>query len=260
VLDGLSAGSWALPRSTGGTTASWQLETGATTSADMSFDQVPLVPSRISSSIIVSTLLTKQSSPDLERVVVSDMTDAIATAVDAAAINGTGVAPQPLGVMHYPVNASGVYAYGSRSANVTFGGPATWPAVLSFERILEQGLITNDGSFGYAVDPTVRDKWQQAVKITGTGYQFLWENVPGDSTYGYVNGRRSISSTQLGAGQVIFAKWSELILGSWLGIELVVDPYSHASSSEIKIVTNLLCAITLRYALAFSASADSGAQ
>jgi hypothetical protein len=59
---------------------------------------------------------------------------------------------------------------------------------------------------------------------------------------------------------VIFGKWSELILGSWLGIELTVDPYSHASSGEIKIVTNLLCAITLRYALAFCASADSGAQ
>jgi hypothetical protein len=259
VIDGLSAGSWALPRSVGGTTASWQLETGTVAAADMSFDQVPLVPSRISSSIIVSSLLTKQSSPDLEKLVVSDMSAAIATAVDAAAINGTGTAPQPRGIMAYPVNASGAFAYGSRSANVTFGGAATWPKVLAFELALEQGLITNDGSFGWAVDPTTRDRWQQAAKVA-TYPSFLWENMPGDSTFGYVNGRRAISSTQLAAGQVIFGKWSELILGSWLGIELTVDPFSRAASSEILITTNLLCGITLRYALAFCASSDSGAQ
>jgi hypothetical protein len=225
----------------------------------MAFDQVPLVPSRISSSIIVSSLLTKQSSPDLERLVVNDMTNAIATAVDAAAINGTGTAPQPRGIMGYSANPSGSYSYGSRSANAVFGGPASWSSVLSFEKILEQGLITNDGNLGYVVDPTVRDKWQQTAKVA-TYPEFLWENVPGDSTFGYVNGRRAISSTQLPVGQVIFGKWSELILGSWLGIELTVDPYSRASSSEIVIVTNLLCAIALRYALAFCVSADSGAQ
>ena len=30
--------------------------------------------------------------------------------------------------------------------------------MLAFEKILEQGLIVNDGSFGYATDPKVRDK------------------------------------------------------------------------------------------------------
>jgi hypothetical protein len=29
---------------------------------------------------------------------------------------------------------------------VTFGGAATWANVLAFEKILEQGLIVNDGS------------------------------------------------------------------------------------------------------------------
>jgi hypothetical protein len=88
-------------------------------------------------------------------------------AVDSAAINGTGTAPQPLGILHYPVNTAGPYTYASRSANVTFGDPATWPNVLAFEKILEQGLIVNDGSFGSAVDPTVRDKWQQTAKLAG---------------------------------------------------------------------------------------------
>ena len=108
-------------------------------------------------------------------------------------------------------------------ANVTFDGPATWPNVLAFEKILEQGLIVNDGSFGYATDPTVRDKWQQVAKLAGYP-SFLWENSGDDPTFGRVNGRRAISSTQLPAGQVIFGKWSEMLICSWVGLDILVGP------------------------------------
>jgi hypothetical protein len=154
---------------------------------------------------VVSGQLVYQSSPDIEDIVANDIASAIAVAVDNAAINGTGTAPQPLGIMKYPVNASGSFVYASRSANVTFGGVATWASVLAFEKILEQGLIQNDGSFGYATDPTVRDKWQQASKLGGYP-SFLWENSGDDPTFGRVNGRRAISSTQPPPGQVISGK------------------------------------------------------
>jgi hypothetical protein len=174
-------------------------------------------------------------------------------------LNGSGTAPQPLGILHYPVNASGSYTYASRSANVTFGGPASWASVLAFEKTLEQGLIQNDGTFGYAVDPTVRDKWQQVAKLTGYP-SFLWENLPDDPDFGRVNGRKAISSTQLAAGQVIFAKWSELLICTWLGVEVFVDPFSLATQAEVRVRVNLLADIGFRYALGFCASSDSGAQ
>jgi hypothetical protein len=131
--------------------------------------------------------------------------------------------------------------------------------VLAFEKNLELGLIQNDGSFGYAVDPTVRDKWRQTAKLTGYP-SFLWENLPDDPDFGRVNGRRAISSTQLSAGQVIFARWSELLIPTWLGVEILIDPYSLATAAEVRVRVNLWCDIGFRYALAFCASADSGAQ
>ena len=136
---------------------------------------------------------------------------------------------------------------------------STWPNVLLFEKILEQGLITNDGSFGRAVDPTVRDKWQQAPKVAGYP-SFLWENTDDDDTFGRVNGRRAISSTQLPAGQVILGKWSEMIIASWVGVEILVDPFTLASQAEIRVRSTLLADIAFRYPLAFCASSDSGAQ
>ena len=89
---------------------------------------------------------------------------------------------------------------------------------------------------------------------------FLWENLPDDPDFGRVNGRRAISSTLLPAGQVIFGKWSELLICTWLGVEIFVDPYSLATAAEVRVRVSLLADVAFRYALAFCASADSGAQ
>ena len=251
LIDGLvgsNLGNLKLPRATGTGGASWQPETGAAADADPSFDYISLIPKRITGSTVLSRQLILQSSPDIEAFVANDLATAIGVAVDGAALNGTGVTPQPLGILHYPVNASGTYTYASRSANVTFGGPASWASVLAFEKVLEQGLIQNDGTFGYAVDPNVRDKWQQTAKLTGYP-SFLWENLPDDVDFGRVNGRRAISSTQLPAGQVIFGKWSELLICTWLGVEISVDPYSLATQAEVRVRASLLADIGFRYAL-----------
>jgi hypothetical protein len=259
IIDGLTGGNVRLPRAIVGGTASWLPETGGGTDSDQSLDSFTIVPKRISGSTVMSRQLVYQSSPDIEDFVANDIANAIGVAVDNAAINGTGTAPQPMGILHYPVNTPGSYTYASRSANVTFGGAATWLKVLSFELALEQGLITNDGSFGWAVDPTVRDKWQQAPKVAGYP-SFLWENTDDDDTFGRVNGRKAISSTQIGTGMVIFGKWSEMIIASWVGVEILVDPFSLATQAEIRVRASLLADIQFRYPLAFCASADSGAQ
>jgi HK97 family phage major capsid protein len=262
LIDGLVSGNLGnlkLPRANLGGVASWQPEKSPGPDADPNFDTIALTPKRITGSTVLSRQLILQSSPDIEAFVANDLATAIGVAVDNAALNGTGTAPQPLGILHYPVNASGSYTYSSRSANVTFGGPASWASVLSFEKILEQGLVSNDGSYGYCVDPTVRDKWQQTAKLTGYP-SFLWENLPDDPDFGRVNGRKAISSTQLPAGQVIFGKWSELLVCTWLGVEVFVDPFSLATAAEVRVRVSLLADIGFRYALAFCASADSGAQ
>ena len=66
--------------------------------------------------------------------------------------------------------------------------------------------------------------------------------------------------TQLPAGQVIFAKWSEMLICSWVGLEILVDPYSLTTTAELRVRASLLADIQFRYPLAFCASSDSGAQ
>lgn len=59
---------------------------------------------------------------------------------------------------------------------------------------------------------------------------------------------------------MIFGKWSEMLICSWLGLDILVDPYSLATTAELRVRVSLLADIACRYPLAFCASSDSGAQ
>jgi Phage capsid family len=205
MLDGLSNGNISLPRATASAGAGWYGETGPIPAADQSLDNITLSPKLISGSTIVSNQLLRQSSPSIENFIVRDISEAIAIAVDQAALFGAGSATVPKGIMSYAANAAGSYAYGLRSANQIFGGAATWAEVLGFEKALEDGRIEDDGTFAFVSSPATRNKWQQAQKAANYPV-YLWEQE-NDELDGRVNGRRAVSSAQMTGDIVILGKF-----------------------------------------------------
>jgi HK97 family phage major capsid protein len=218
-----------------------------------------LSPKLVAGSTVVSNQLIRQSSPDIENFIVRDISAAIATAVDQAALFGAGSATVPKGIMSFSANGVGSYSYGLRSANQTFGGSATWASVLGFEKTLEDGRIFNDdNSFAYVSSSATRTRWQQIAKVA-TFPEFLWQQRD-DEPDGSVNGRRAVSSAQITGDIVILGKFSEMLIGSWLGVELNVNMHTRATQAETVITATMLIDVGFRYASGFTASADSGAQ
>jgi HK97 family phage major capsid protein len=258
LLDGLSGGNISLPRVTGTAGAGWYGEIGPIPTADQSLDSITLTPKLIAGATIISNQLLRQSSPDIERFVVRDISDAIAVAVDQAALFGAGSATVPKGIMSYAANTAGNYAYGLRAPSVTFGAAADWNHVLQFELNLENARIENDGTFAYVSSPATRNKWQAAQKALNYPV-YLWEQESG-SIDGTVNGRRAVSSAQISGDIVILGKFSEMLIGSWLGIEFLVNNHTRAHQAETIIQATLLVDVGFRYASAFCASSDSGSQ
>jgi hypothetical protein len=258
LLDGLTNGNVSLPRAIGTAGAGWYGEVGPIPSADQSLDSITLAPKLVAGLTIVSNQLLRQSSPSIEAFVMRDISDAIAIAVDQAALFGAGSATVPKGIMSYAANAAGSYAYSSRSANQLFGGAATWASVLGFEKTLEDGRIENDGTFAYVSSSATRTKWQTAQKALNYPV-YLWEQQD-DELDGRVNGRRAVSSAQITGDIVILGKFSEMIIGSWLGLEVLVNNHTRAINAETVIMVTMLVDVGFRYASAFVASTDSGAQ
>ena len=75
-----------------------------------------------------------------------------------------------------------------------------------------------------------------------------------------INGRRAVSSVQIANDIVLLGKFSEMLIGSWLGVEILVNTYSWATLAETVILATLLVGVGFGYPLAFCASLESGAQ
>jgi len=252
VLEDL-VGNISFPRQITPATPTWVTENQGLPPTDSSFDRIVLSPKRIVAQTNFSSQLLKQSSLQIDEMVRTDLSKGIGTALDAAALVGTGV-NMPLGILNYPANAAGAAAYGSTAPEVTFAGAASWPAVLDFEGNVEALDQVSDGTGGYVASTKTKRKWKALQKNVNYP-SYLWEN---DS----VNGYRALAINQLAAtDRVIFSsRWSDCLIGMWPAIDIVSDPFSMAEYSIVKVVTNLLADVQFRYALSFCPSTDSGAQ
>jgi HK97 family phage major capsid protein len=264
VFSGLT-GNFAMPRQTSTATATWNTETADITRTSQTFDQVVFQPQRLGAVTAFSKWLLQQAVVDVQTVVRDDLLETIAHAQDSAALYGTGASNQPVGLFYTTADTVWPSAYTKTSPSVTFGsGYPSWSKVVQFEGNVEQNNIDlDDGSCGYVTSPSVKTLWKTMAKSdprTTTNYfpTFIWEEGPTPSGEGRVNGFRALATNQITDNKVIFGRWRDLVSAMWGGIDLVTDPYTLASSFQIRIIINLMCDIDFRYGPAFCYSTDTG--
>jgi len=239
-------GNITIPRVTGGGTAYWLPETGAVTKSDQAFGQLGLTPHKLAADTAYSKELVMQSSIDVEAFVRNDLMRVLAIEKDRAALDGSGSAGEPVGIL----NTTGI-------KTVTFGGAATWANVVDFETQIADANADVD-AMSYLTTPAVRGKWKTAVKVTNQAV-FLWERGS-ERGVGEVNGYPAYATKQVPSDKVVFGNWADLIIADWAGVDVVVDPYSLKKNGQIEVTINMWTDIGVRHAVSFCASTDSGAQ
>lgn len=249
-LTGL-VGNIAIPRATGGATAYWVAESGSPTESQAAFDQVTMTPKTVGAYSDISRKLLLQSSIDVEGFVRKDLATVLALAIDLAAINGSGASNQPRGVL----NTSGI----GDVAGGTNGLAPTWAHMVELESDI--AIANADvGTMGYLTNAKVRGKLKTTSKVSGQN-GFVWED-------GMVNGYNAAVSNQVPSNLVkgasgavcsaiIFGNWSDLIIGQWGTLDLMVDPYSGSTSGTVRVVALQDVDIAVRNAVSFSAMLDA---
>ena len=261
VLPGLSS-DLAIPRKTAATTASWLTEVGPAASTDPTMDNVTLRPKRIGAYTDVSRQLVIQSSVDMESLIQRDLAETLLLEQDRVALFGTGAGNQPTGV-------ASTVGIGS-----VVGGPnglaLAYTHILALEStVAGANAMLDIGACGYAINPATRAKLKRTAKITGeVSDPIMGDDLPDANGLAPLNGYRCAVSTQLpgngtkGSGTnlstVIFGDWSQLLIGQFgAGVELVVDPYTLASTGQVRITANLFCDIAVRHAESFAVMTDA---
>lgn len=250
-LGGL-VGNVAIPSQNGGATAYWVGENDQTNASNLTFGQVGLTPHRLSAVTALGKMLLAQSSVDVEGLVREDLARVLAIAIDLAALAGPGDAGAPLGVIGTP----GIGA-------VAFGATATSSKTLEFETAVANANALL-GSLAYVTTPSTRAKWKAIPKIAASTMPiFLWEaplsagRLAGE---GSVGGYRAVATKQVPANKVLFGNWADMVIADWIGMDVVVDPYTLADKHQIKVTINMLADVGVRHVGSFAASSDSGAQ
>lgn len=241
-----------IPQHVSGAVAYWVSETGALTDSQSVFAQKKMTPHRLGATIPYSTQFINQISLDAESFIRDDATKVLGIEVDRSALLGSGVAGEPLGV----ANCTDAILGTGRGINqtVTYGAAATWAKVVEHET----GIADDNADFdtmAFILGVTTVGKWKTILKDSVAGALYLL----GDNMM--ANGYRVLRSKQVGsAAQSFFGAWSQLLLGTWAGMSVIVDPFALKKSGQVEITFNEMRDHLIRQPLAFNVSTDSAAQ
>lgn len=246
VLTGLT-GNVAIPRQTAAASAYWIAENDEITAPSQpAVDQVTLTPKTVGAYTELSRKLLLQSSVGIADFVSSDLLAVLALAVDSAALAGTG-GGQPTGLL----GTSGV------QSQTIAGAKPTWAEVVGMGTKI--GIATdNAGSAAFMVTSKTRGDLMQVEKATGSGV-YVWDSQSLNDADGTVGGLRAMVSNNLpqtlGTGSnehaLLCGIWSDLIVGMWGNVDLLVDPYSKSTSGALRITAFQDVDVAVRHAESF---------
>lgn len=241
-----------LPLVKGGSfTASWVAEGDAVSFTKEAFSKATMTPKNLMVAGAISKQLLIQTANIGERLIRDEIIKAIALGLEAAAISGAG-SPAPTGILA----TSGIGSV----AGGTDGLAPAWSHIVDLESKITVANVP--GQISYLTNSKVIGKLKQTLKASNvSGY--ILEN-------GMTNGCRVLatnavpsnltkgSGTGVGVCSAIIAGvFSELFMGMWGGLDMIVDPYTRADYNEVKLVLNQFADVALRNAAGFAAMKDA---
>jgi len=252
-LSGL-VGNVSIPRQTGAATTAWIAEGADATETDQTFDNVVLSPSTLSAWTTYTRRVLLQSSPSIDQIVMSDLASVMAIEIDRAAIVGSGTGEEPTGIL----NTTGI---GDVPLG-TDGAALAWSDVVDVLSAIEAANV--EGGLTFLANSLTKAALLKTEKFTGTNGAPIWDlaangagSLAGTPTLVSNNVPSNLAKgTGSGLSALICGKFSDLLLGYWGGLDIMVDPYTLAASGGHRIIALYDLDIQVRHAESFAAAQD----
>ena len=253
ILQGLK-GDVAIPKMSAETSnVSFVAEDSAPSEGNATFAQVTMSPKTLAAQLDISRKLMMQSDPSIEAVLRQDVINSFARKIDEVALEGGG-SNEPSGII--ASSTGNVVAIGNNGGAVTYA-----KCVDMVEAVEVDNAILNDASVKFVGNPKVtanlRTIGKQASGVEGNfilgednrilGYDYLSSTlVPSDLTKG--------SGSNLSA--LIFGDFSQLMLGFYSGVDVIVDPYTGSNAGTTRLAFFQDFDVALRHDDSFSVIKD----
>jgi len=241
VISGLQ-GDVSIPKYGSGLTTGWVTEGGAVSDGDMTFSSVSLTPKHVGGKSEMSRQLIQQSSPGIEQLLRDDLAYLLAQQIDQAIISGDGTGGAPTGIL----NISGIQTHSLAT-----------PDLVGLHSMVEKAELANVMPNHWLAGTSTKRVLATTVKETGVD-SYLMEN-------GMAAGINLQSTNQLAdkagspdTGRLILGDFSQVMLGIWSEIDLLVNPYAEPAYSRGGVVVRAMATadVAIRHPEAFVVADD----
>ena len=216
------------------------------------FRQITMSPKTIVQYVDLSRKLMMQSDPSVEQVIRDDMLRQFAAKIDEVAIEGGG-SNEPTGITQ--TSGIGSVAIG------TNGGALTYAATVNLEKevAIDNGM---GGNMAFLTNPKVVASMRTISKQT-SGVEGNFIMNPDGTVLGYDVASTNLVPSDLTKGTssgvcsaLIFGNFSELMIGMFGGLDVLVDPYTGSAAGTTRISMYQDVDVAVRHAESFAAILD----
>ncbi len=205
-------------------TAKWAEEGEKVEVQKVNWAKRVLSPKRNVTVVALTKDLLRQTSYDVEADLRREMEDAHDRLLESGAINGALKGPTGI------INTEGVSV-------IQAGGPISWDHVVDLETEIKVSNA-NKGNLAYLTDSKVWGALKKTPKVEG-GERMLIDDPNSRILNGYtIDYSNAVDADKNGAHHMVFGNWNDLVIGEWGGLDIVVDPYTEATSAQIIITVN----------------------
>ena len=200
----------------------WEGETASAQDGAPTFTHKTLSPKRLTAYIDISKQMIAQDSIGVENAIRQDLVNAINSKLESTILgSAAGSTTQPEGIFH----------------------AVTATAVADFADVCDKEADVDDanvlGECAYVMSNKAKSAMRSMIKGTNaTG--MVYEN-------GEVDGTKAYNTSNVSGTNYVYGDFSNLAIGSWGGVDLVIDPFSKAADGQIRLVVNMYVdAVVLR--------------
>jgi HK97 family phage major capsid protein/HK97 family phage prohead protease len=197
-----------------GSNVNWAGETAAATDGNVLFNNVTLTPKRLTAYVDISKMLLAQDSIGVENAIRQDLINAINSKLESTILGkGAKSATSPAGILN-----------GKTPTKVT-----DFEGLVGLEAKVEEANVL--GGISYIASPSARASFRNMMKGSRGTAQLAY-------TEGTLDGTPVYSTSNVEAKTFVVGDFSNLAIGSWGGLDIVVDNYTQAVNGMIRLVVN----------------------
>lgn len=193
----------------------WEGETATAKDAGYTFSSMKLSPKRLTAYVDISKQFLIQDSKSAEALIRQDILNAINSKLEATILgSAAGSTTQPEGIFHL--------------SEGTLDTVSDYAGIADLEASIEDANVIGDCK--YIMSNKAKAQYRTKIKGTNATGMIL--------EGGAIDGTEVLNTSNVEGFGVAYGDWSNLAIGQWGAIDLVVDPYTKAADGQVRLVVN----------------------